>query len=154
MASRCYGAIKALAQYRSALLRQMRILLMCFLVLVHLNCCSTVLTRADAKIMKFIRVAQNSCMRFILDLPHHSSVSVHRRSLGFLCPGDMVEVKSLILLHRIVYKSWPSALVSTLGVVRCNEFRRGRSSVIGRFVLPNARTTAATRSSHFAIVHE
>lgn len=124
-----------------------------WLAMVYLGYCSSVFTGSDARTRSFIQVAQNACARFILDLPRRSSVSSHRRALGFLCPRDAVLVESLVLLHKVVHRSWPPTLMGTLALVSCDEFRRGRSAATGCIVLPRARTSTSTRC-RFTVINE
>ena len=154
LTGRCYSALRTLARLRSALTISARILLVRSLALVHLQYCNTVLTGADQRTMSFLRVAQNSCVRFIYNLPRRSPVSPSRRLLGLLRPSDSVRVRSLSLLHTVVHHHRPLGLAETLSLTPGSTFRRGRSATALKFVLPRAPSTSFTLSFRFSVVRE
>lgn len=108
------------------------------LALVHLDYCSSVLRNADARTLRMLQVAQNACVRFICNVPRASYFTEHRPLLGFLTLAARMRLQCLILLHGMVYRSWPPALLKTLHLVSGDAFRRDRSTGTRRYMFFHA----------------
>lgn len=154
LTSRAYNALRSLAPYKRALPNEVRVLLIRSLATVHLDYRSVIFSGADARTAGLLQVAQNACIRFIVDLPWGSHVSDSRRRLGFLTVMNRRRFKSLVLFHRLIYDRWPPALVDTIRPVSGDNFRRGRATGTAKFVLPRARSSYGTMSFSFRTVRD
>lgn len=131
-----YSVLRTLRYTADFLQQDTKLKLFKSLIYPHLLFCDFVTTQASAYIMNKLRVALNCCVRFVYNLDRYSPVSHLHKSLIGCTFNNFPVVRSVFILHSVIFKNCPQYLYSKL--------IRLRSPRGIKFSMPRATT------SHYA----
>lgn len=82
---------------------------------------SELFTNCDSRSKHRLEVAYNSILRYVYGLKRFESCSAFRKSLYGVDIANVLNIKSLVLLHKIIYTKTPSYLYDKLQLGRTNR---------------------------------
>lgn len=128
--SKVYGSLRQLKLSSSMLSRDIKLKLFKSLVLPHFIYGAEFLLNASARSIDRLRVALNSCVRYVFNLSRFSSVRHLQNQLLGCSLKDFLKMRTVLTVFKIINFSSPNYLYEKLQLFRSS---RARNLIIPRY---------------------
>lgn len=113
-----YACLRTLYARANILTQQTKLQLFKSYVLPHFISCDFLLTSVSVRTLERLRIALNSCVRFVYNLTRFDHVTHLQQSLVGCTFYNFIKVRTCILLHKIISTRCPSYLAFKLQAFR------------------------------------
>jgi hypothetical protein len=138
--SACFCVLRQIRSIRRSLPRSLLTSLITALVISRIDYCISLLNGVSKSNMQRLQSVLNASARLIFSSSRFSSVSPYLRRLHFLPVKQMIEYRSVVLIHSILHRKTPAYLYSELQLLSEMKSRRNlRSATSSRLFQPPSR---------------
>lgn len=128
-----YSCLRTLYASKMFISKEIKLKLFKSLILPHFLACDFILTDASAVAMNKLRIALNSCVRYVFNLDRLASVS-HLQHHLIGCPfKNFARMRSCLFLHKLAKHQVPRYLY--------NKLQCARSSRLNKFIVPRFQSS-------------
>lgn len=116
-----FGMLRTLYQTQSFTPKHIRLLLAKTYLLPVLCYGSELFSKCDSRSTRRLETAHNAIIRYVHGLNRYESCSPYEKSICNMKFGDFLDIKNLLLLHKIIYEKCPEYLYQKLQFGRTNR---------------------------------